>query len=176
VWELIAFDAGILYVWTEKAVTIPHVVAVILVFILVVGFRTAVYDSLVAFQRGRAIQREAGYMILLQFLTLWFPWLCSLIMIELQKMFGPTPMGKLCLLLGWSVFLTIVYLTTRLVAARCLPYSKTPPLLLALQLTGDLFSGTNSQIDQFTTAQLTVCCACVCVCVSLSLSLSLSLS
>ena len=86
------------------------------------------------------LESAGGYFICLQFLALWFPWCCTGMLANLRDIFPNNEAGNLALMLVWSLFLTMVYLCTRLIARRCLPITKIPVLLLSIQITGDLFT------------------------------------
>jgi hypothetical protein len=53
---------------------------------------------------------------------------------------GTTQEALLCVLVTWSIFLTVVYLIVRIIAIRAMPFTTMPLVILPFQLVGDLFS------------------------------------
>ena len=104
------------------------------VCLLLLWFRTSVYDTCVSYNSNTAIRGSGEYLVFLLFLVLFFPWLCAGFLGELQVVFGNSPIAKLMILFVWSIFLAVAYLNMRLVAVRCLPYTSIPVLVLPLQL------------------------------------------
>jgi hypothetical protein len=58
----------------------------------------------------------------------------------LIKSIGKSSSALVLVLLTWSTFLTVVYLTTRAIAERAMPYTKIPLVVFPFQLIGDMFA------------------------------------
>jgi hypothetical protein len=136
-WVFLAYTLGKL---DMIAVSMDTTYNIIAIFLLIIWFRTSVYDSCVSYNSKTLIRGSGPYLLFLVFLVLWFPWLCAGILGRIIAFFGNSSIGKLAILFVWSIFLAIAYLNLRLVAVRCLPFTSIPVLVLPMQLVGDMFT------------------------------------